>query len=357
VQGRSRTCPRQSWVEPISKIQKKDATISDSVSKTSWKKIARWCTIAVVALAIAWTARQGWIDLSNQPLAWHTFAWQWVLVAVALYMLGMAPSWLFWHLMLQRFGLSTTWQESFQAFYASQLGKYVPGKVMVIAIRTAMICGKSTQNLLQDSQGSHLWIAVSATAVMETLTFIAVGGAIGAISGAYFFAEQWWVVPLATLIAFTIALPISPPIFRILVRRLPLARNSTAKTLMLEKWNWGTYLAGWLLMPLGWLLLGGSLFALFQCLPQEVVTSSDYPRALACVSLANVLGFVSLIPGGFGVREVIMYPILGERFTAAIVLVVLYRLASLSAEILAAGIGFLLNRISNPVDHDQPLEE
>ena len=66
---------------------------------------------------------------------------------------------------------------------------------------------------------------------------------------------------------------------------------------------------------------------------------------LACVSLATVAGFVSLLPGGIGVRELVLIPLLGPTIgpANAIIAAIVIRLVWLASELVGAG-GFWLVR-------------
>jgi hypothetical protein len=61
---------------------------------------------------------------------------------------------------------------------------------------------------------------------------------------------------------------------------------------------------------------------------------------LAAVSLAMVAGFLSLLPGGVGVREYVVLTLLAPAVgtVAALVSAVLLRLCWLAAELVAAGV-------------------
>jgi uncharacterized membrane protein YbhN (UPF0104 family) len=93
-------------------------------------------------------------------------------------------------------------------------------------------------------------------------------------------------------------------------------------------------------MALGWCLNGLSLWLVLKGLPGTDVQLSDFPLALACVSLATVAGFVSLLPGGIGVREMVLIPLLSTRFDpiTAIVAAIVIRLVWLAAELATSGI-------------------
>lgn len=331
-------------------------------SHAALKIAATWFTGILVLAGVLWTAWRGYADLQRQPFAWSEFRVHWFVFSIFLYFLGMVPSWIFWRLTMLRFGRRVSWWQSFRAFYISQLGKYVPGKVMVIALRTAIVCQHLPQPpCVEPREGSLIeagieppkdqasaaagdWVLISATAAMETLTFIAVGAAVGVLAGSYFFSDRLWLLLIAALIGIALPVPILPPVFVWLMQKSWFIKDPRSRQLIAEKWTWSAFLSGCLILPWGWLLLGTSMMALLASLPGSEgasVSVSDFPRALAAISLANVLGFVSLIPGGFGVREVVLYPILGPRFASAIVIVVLYRFASLAAEVLAAALAAL----------------
>lgn len=331
----------------VTTLPGKDTRPQDVRSRQGWQRLKHWLRPMIgvlVLLAVFWTGWQGYQDLRQQPqVNWSQFQWYWIPMAIGTYFLGMVPSWLYWHFILNRCDQPVGLRDSFRAFYMSQLGKYVPGKVMVILIRTAVLCHHTIPvEEVSRWRHQHQWITVTATAFMETLTFIAVGGLVGVLSGMFYFRDRPVVLVLALLIALGMCLPILPPVFHRCLGWLPIGGSEQARSIMRKAWGWRTFLLGLAVLPIGWLLLGASLWLLIQSLPGGAVRIDDYPATLTCVSLANVLGFVSLIPGGMGVREIVMYPILEPRFSLAIVIVVLYRLASLTAELLAGGVAWLI---------------
>ncbi len=100
---------------------------------------------------------------------------------------------------------------------------------------------------------------------------------------------------------------------------------------------------GWIVMSLGWCLNGLSLWLVIRSMPETGITMDDFPLTLACVSLATVAGFVTLIPGGLGVRELVMIPLLGARFGAvtAVIAAIIIRFVWLASELLTSGIIYL----------------
>jgi len=250
------------------------------------------------------------------------------------------PGWIFWHVVLHRFGLSLSWQRSFRAFYLSQLGKYVPGKVMVVAIRASIAGG--IQHWQPDPGGPNVpaWFVVSAAAVAETLMFIAIGSGVGLICGASLLADRPWVLGLGALVGGGIAFSMLPPVLRLWIVHMPFFKSAHDRQWLAKRWTWDLFLGGSISFSAGWLLMGGGLLVLSHLLPEQDSTWRDLPRTTAGVSLSTVIGFLSFIPGGLGVREIVLFPILRPRYSAVLTLVVLHRFLVLMAECVATAIAW-----------------
>ena len=111
--------------------------------------------------------------------------------------------------------------------------------------------------------------------------------------------------------------PTIPPLFRRVVKTLQGKRRTPATDEALAGITWKLMLQGWLIDIVGWLLMGVSLWAALRALPGLEVELSD-PRTFllltACVALACVAGFLSLIPAGAGVRDGIVIALVGMQF-------------------------------------------
>ena len=116
----------------------------------------------------------------------------------------------------------------------------------------------------------------------------------------------------------------------------------------LSKLGYGTLLLGWLLMGVVWLATGCSLWAVFRALGVELGLWEHLAGYTAAVSLAMVAGFLSLIPGGLGVRDLILLKLLvmlfGVREAVATVTSALLRLVWLVAELVISGILYVVKR-------------
>lgn len=306
-----------------------------------WRWV-QYLTILVVVVAVGWTFWQGWRDLQRQDVDWGALRWAWLAPAFALTILGTIPGWLFWHSLLKRFGLPISLRDSFRAFYLSQLGKYVPGKVMVLAIRTSIASKVLQASPNEQPNAFQPWLIVSAAAVVETLMFIAVGSGVGVVCGASLLTDQNWVLGLGAVLGAGILFMMLPPVLRFWIVRLPLIKAPKEREWLASRWTWSLFVGGSWSFVLGWGLLGGGLLSLTMLLPENSTSLADLPRTVAGVSLSTVIGFMSLVPGGLGVREIVLFPILRPKFSAVLLLILLQRLIVLLAECFASTVAVAL---------------
>ncbi len=298
------------------------------LSRNALVKIFRVIVTGLVIAAVVYTVVKASHQLDESQIDFSQVNWGSWVGALACYIGTMVLSCLFWHRVLISLGQKPLFANSLLAFFASQLGKYVPGKALVVVIRTDMIRGDDVRTA-----------PAAASVFVETLTWIFVGSAIASLLLIFLFPDQVVLQTTAGLMTVLSGVLTWPPIFRRLALKLGAARGSNASR-MFDGLNLSTMSFGWVLMALGWCFNGLSLWLVLRGIPGANVTFSDYPLALACVSLATVAGFVSLLPGGIGVRELVMIPLLGARFgpVVAIVAAIVIRVVWLAAELLTSGI-------------------
>jgi uncharacterized membrane protein YbhN (UPF0104 family) len=304
------------------------------------KQLLRLLVFAVVAYAV-WRA----VDQSHQSLieidvSLADIKVGWLAVAAVIYLIGMVPSWFFWQRTLVAMGQLPRLSETLRAFYIGHLGKYVPGKALVVILRTSLVNSTRTDT------------TVAATSIfIETLTYMAVGAMLAA-SILLFIGQQWWTILIAILLMAGCLLPTIPFVFRSLVRLFGVTRLNPSIEQAMQGISFKLLLSGWLTVSVGWVLMGLSLWATLQALPStsELPINnnlwSELPLLTACVSLASVAGFLSMIPGGFGVREFTLVPLLAEPYgiAAALAAAVLLRMAWLVAEMTASAALYVMIR-------------
>ena len=159
---------------------------------------------------------------------------------------------------------------------------------------------------------------------------------------------------LAILLMLAAGIPTWPPLFRWFVLRFQVQRVNPQIAELLKGINLRLMVQGWISMSVGWVLMGFSLWAVMQAIPQvsEGVTQTlfDVPLFTACVSLALVAGFLSLLPGGVGVRELVVMTLIAAHPHygpyIAIVSAILLRLTWLMSELVVSGILYMAVRDS-----------
>jgi len=320
----------------------------------NWTDLKRWVMPAVkllTAVAVVWFVRGTILgavrQLQEQRPAIH---FGWLLAAGGLYLLSTLPNAYFWHRILRALEQKPTLLESLRAFTIGHLGKYVPGKAMVIVLRAGLI------------QSSRVSFAAAATSVfLETLTMMAVGAFLAAYILNVLFPQQWMFVFLAVGLMLLAGLPTLPPLFRFLARRIPKRSGSTDTVVPLEAITWRLLIPAWFAIAFGWCLMGLSLWATLRSLGVAVSPLVDLPLWTAAVALAMVAGFLSLIPGGLVVRDAILAQMLvlaapveqGPAVAAAILL----RLVWILAELLISVILYFAKSRAAPANDEQPPPE
>ena len=303
-------------------------------SRKKWLMTALKLAIVLVVLVFVWDT----IDKALQQLGQHRWDFDplwplWLLLAGGLYLLGLLPAGLFWHHVLLVLGQDARLGETLRAYYVGHLGKYVPGKAMVVVIRAGLIRSRRVQT------------GVAAVSVFfETLTMMAVGAFIAAAILAVAFSDQTLLFSVALGLMVLAGMPTLPPIFKRLVRLVGVGKSDPAARAKLENLGYRTLLLGWISMSIVWVLLGLSLWAVLRATGSaDAVPLGQLHLYTAGVSLAMVAGFLSLVPGGAVVREAVLAELMVPRLGAVIALVsaVLLRLVWLLSEVLISGILYL----------------
>lgn len=291
----------------------------------------RVTVLVLVGFGIWQTVVKGLGELDERQFKLTQIQPWWLVAAGLAYLVGMSPCWLFWHRTLNAMGQRPRRWESLRAFYIGHLGKYVPGKALVVILRTGLI------------RSNRVDTSVAATSVfVETLTMMAVGAFVSAAILGGLYRDKVWLLLLAVALMLCAGVPTLPPIFRRLVRMVGVKKVNPNIDSALAGLNFRLMSYGWLTVALGWCLLGLSLWLTLRAIPTTTdrpVTLDDWPLVTACVALAMVAGFLSLLPGGIGVREFVVMELLEGPFGAgaAAVSAILLRLIWLLAELLLAG--------------------
>lgn len=254
------------------------------------------------------------------------------VAGAAVYLVAFLPMALFWRRVLRAWGQPSAWAPVLRAYYLGHVGKYVPGKAMVVVLRAGALASHG---------GRAGTIAVGV--FVETLTMMAVGGALAGVLLALTGlgeGQSPWLAPLAACLSLAAAAPSAPPLMNRLVTWYE-ARRGDAPTPTPQRYSWRLFGLGWLLGVATWCGLAASLWILTRATDAAFALTPH--NALACLLAATlpvVAGFLSLIPGGLVVRDGLMVALLAPAAGAqtALAATVLARVTWVAAEALVCGI-------------------
>jgi hypothetical protein len=317
------------------------------------KRLAITAAKTAVALVVLWAVGRHvihtWHQLRDEKRSLH-FEPAWLVASGVLYLAGLSAYGWFYERILRSSATPVRLFPALRAYLVSHLGKYVPGKAMVVVVRTGMVA----------SCGGRASTAAIAT-FYETIVMMAAGGLIAAAGfvmavesrPATFRLPFWDSVELPVYRVATAAglgvglgflLLVVPPVFGRLAKfvSLPIpgvgpdALPSITVRLLGQGLLWSS---------VGWALLGVSQLAVVRAFDPAgaaaLVALGLVPVVIASVALATVAGFVvAVLPGGLGVREGVLMSALAPAVGSsnAVVAALVLRLVWVGAELAAAAL-------------------
>lgn len=295
----------------------------------------------LIAVLVTWGIARSVLkakdELAGREFDWTEVGWSWFLLAAVAYGLSMLPMAWFWRRLLITMGQSAGAYETFRAYTIGHLGKYVPGKVMVIVLRTGLIRSQHVDGVI-----------AAVTIFIETLTMMATGAFLAAVTLTVWYQDQRWLQALAIVLMLATLFVTTPPILKIVIRKLK--SHEPAETLepILSSIGWRSIGTGWLASCFTWTLITISLWATLRGLPDVGNLQfgiASFAQLLSSVTLAVVAGFLSLIPGGIGVREWVLDQTMVPTFgpATAIISAVVLRLIWLLTELLLSFILYIFS--------------
>ncbi|QEF99552.1 hypothetical protein Mal15_36170 [Stieleria maiorica] len=267
----------------------------------------------------------------------ENLGWAKIGVAAAFYGISLIPGGLVLYEGTRVLGYRAPLRDVLSAQVVGHLGKYVPGKAMVVVIRAGRLA----------SAGVPL-VAGTIAVFLETLTMMAVGAAVA--GGLIFLLPvARWIAWCALLGGIAATLPTLPPVLKRVVGKVNSKQTESAEkdrdagaefAAIAVSHDWRFFLAAWWWQGLAWVLIGASFACLVESLPGDPAGYSATVRhaaSTASIALAMVVGFASLLPGGAGVREltlaVVLAPVIGSSH--ALLAAILARLLFIGVEMLA----------------------
>jgi glycosyltransferase 2 family protein len=292
--------------------------------------------IVAVCFAVQGTVRDAIEKLSAHPWEMH---YGWLTLAGVFYAIAWVPMGWFWGRVLAALGQPIDWLSIMRAYFLGHLGKYVPGKALVLVIRIG---------LLQERVISiRLGVA---SVLLETLTMMSVGAVLAAVFAPFVLKHDPRLTIAAVVTAILVGLPTIPILTRRLIRRLTglrIASDATDESsqadqaIIRREVNARLLANGWVASITSWGVLAWSMWATLRAIGVTSVDPlADLPLLIAVVALSIVAGFVSMLPGGMVVRDALLFELLSTVCgkADALVAAVLWRLVSLVAELAICGI-------------------
>jgi glycosyltransferase 2 family protein len=301
----------------------------------------RIAVLVVVCIGVSGTVRHALAELGKHE--WELKP-AWLVVSGAAYLLGMAPMGWFWQRTLVALGYQPPFIATMRAYYFGQLGKYVPGKAMVIILRVAAMRRWAPSMRL-----------VIVSVFLETLTVMAVGAFLAFVISALVLRLDAYISLIALGMACAAGGPTLPFALqwfgRIGAGRFargddakPQAEDAGEIQARLRGITFGVLGTGWIAAVICWLLFATSLWATLRSIGVDSIQLvANMPTLITAVAFAVVAGFLSMLPGGLVVRDAVLMqllaPVCGEA--NALVAAVLMRLVWLVSEVVACGILYI----------------
>jgi hypothetical protein len=307
------------------------------ISPTARKWLLRSIKYAIIGL-VSWGVFRALVGALSEL---NQYRWaaqpEWLLVSGCLYLVGQFPSGVFWHRVLISLGQRTTLARSLRAYYIGHIGKYVPGKAMVVVLRASLVKGPGVD------------AAVAAASVFyETLTSMAVAAMVAAGVLAIWLRGPWHLVAVSLGLMVLAALPTFPPVFLHVLHLVGRRWSDPGTLATLRRLDYATIMWGWLSIAGGWIIMGLSLWAAVRAFTPAA--PPEMPRYTAGVALSTVAGFVAMIPAGAGIRELVLTEVLAEAVgaTPAFVSAIVLRLVSILAELAISSILYPFGKPAQP---------
>ncbi len=321
-------------------------------------RVAKWLIAVLVAVGLAWAGKSAvnqWqvenqkrlnqvaeiqiaIEFESDPQARFdleqqcerlqasvasigNLRWSRIFLAALLYAAGIFVPGFVLRAALQSLGERPRAKTAIASQLLGHAGKYVPGKAMVIVLRAGGLAIDGVRP-----------VRATISVFMETLLMMAVGAAVACVVIVWLPVPQWMTWS-AIGVALLASVPTLPPILKRVAAKVSGIDESSmsgsgqdetgagdGKTLDQQAVTSSArfFVTGWAWSLVSWLLIGASFTALVSAIPSVMedgaASTSSLPSlyavSLAAIAFAMVVGFASLLPGGAGVRELVLTTIL-----------------------------------------------
>ena len=350
-------------------------TIAEGTKPSAGKVwLKRLLNLAIVGLTVYFLAghfRAAWHDFQEKQVE---LRWGWVAVATGLYTLGLGVFGVPFAVTLRNLRTAVAPGVAAAVYALSHIAKYIPGKAMVIVVRCGLLAPRGAgagATTIASFYETFLTMASGSAIALLVFTVLPVPAEIVSfLDGAFRRVEL--PAALAPLTVFRLGLAalaagfcgaVLPPVFRVFCRavagsidRVRRRSGAAPTTGQLHTPGYPAMLTGIAVGVVGWAAWGLSYHATMQALSAEPLPLRLAPLLTAAVALGTVVGFLSMLPGALGVRELILIqallPLFGGVELVPVAASLLFRLETVAAEAAVAAVVYAVLRRSAAAEGD-----
>ncbi len=297
------------------------------------KPYLRWVILGGTLLFLAKAFKEHWQEVAMIQI--HPAGWTMLLVAFSITLLAHIWAGLVWSWILRSFKQPIQYRRVLQVYLTTNVAKYLPGNVWHYYGRIWAVtkAGGSLSAVIVSVLLEPLLMAAAA------LLMALIGSQLGWLHMQG--DSRIWGLQILGLVGILLA--VHPKILNPVLQFLRRFKGNATDT---EGFQLARYPFVPLLGELGFVGLRGAGF-LVTFVTLATVNPNQIPLLLSAFSLAWVLGLVIPTPGGLGVFETTILGLLNPYFSTGVILsiVALFRLISILAEVVGAGIGVLCDRV------------
>ncbi|MBE9125818.1 MULTISPECIES: lysylphosphatidylglycerol synthase transmembrane domain-containing protein [unclassified Coleofasciculus] len=298
----------------------------------SIKPYLRWVILGGTLFFLLKAFKDNWQDVAQVRI--DANGWAMLAIAGVVTLLAHVWSGWVWTWILKAFKQPVGQRWALQVYLKTNIAKYLPGNVWHYYGRISAV-----------TRAGGFLGGASLSVLLEPLLMAAAALMIALISSGLGWMEvsNAWMSVLKILSLAVVLVGIHPRVLNPVIKTLNRVKGklSDIDTLQIERYP---------LLPLlgemGFLGLRGTGFVV-TIMALTSVSPGQIPQLLSAFSLAWLLGLiVPGAPGGLGVFEATAIALLDQEFSAGLILIVvaLFRIVSILAEVAAAGMAMLSER-------------
>lgn len=302
------------------------------MGRFNYKQIVRWIIVVAIFVFLGKMVWDNWSQVKDASFTFEVFP---LLLSTLIFAFSYFIQILAWYMITLKLGIAIPIRETLKAWFYSQLGKYLPGKVWLLLGRV----------YYYESRGKSKK-SISVALYFETVTVIMAGGIIF-LAALIFFKEMgpvysgklfWWLIPLFLLGFVSIHPKVLQKIFNwtlVQFKREPVSLSISYSDIL---WILLVCIVSWVSGGVGFYLFVDSVYPVG---PQYILFLTG------ALAFSSTLGLVALFaPSGLGIREGALVYLLSFMVATpvAVIISILTRIWMTLIEIGLIGMVYLISR-------------